>query len=830
MAKASGAPVARYIGSKISLITTSNIRYEGTLYTLNHKDSTIAVKDVRSYGTESRKVSRQVDQSNEIYDLIVFRGDELKDLTVLEEVPVEKDSGTTWDSMWSENGGTWRDDNLWKGQMPTGHNNSLHSYEYFTSGPNPDPFFGGGREEDPFARPPLHNHAPNSSMMNGGNGLHNPVLQLPLQPAQQPPYVSPLPFASPPQDTAFRVPTNEYHAAGAIGIPCVDKHLNGTGLSQQNNHRSSEVLSGGDLLLQWKGQQQQQQQRNTEGMPWEQPECARDQMHDAGNGHVKGLQRWEGNNQEPKVHQWWNSGVQCTVPVAGGPAVQRTGGEQVEDLNWDTTWEQQERDMEDRDRRNRAQMNGETRDNDRGWLPQELGKSQDNWECDARNAPWRDSWNDSNSVLTPPKQPSPRAKDRSPKPSPSGSLNLIRPLSQVSTGIAAVQRQFSPSREVTCSTRTTVTATSSPANMKSTSTKMLHGDSMFHTNGHVPKLQTPPVSAGRIGRMAEGGDRKWQSPTAATLSTMQAATATYGRRDEGKIKETERLKGDDGRKEVRRGRKFSSLNDVFNYHHGSEAVLLEQLCQHGAAGWSARQLRALSERSPLVYHVYLDFVNFCCPQNNVMDDESLWERFADATRKTFEQHYQQAETYSRPESPRQPGNSPYVLNLPLNADGTPAHTVTLSSNPGTVHTNADSNSTVASAAAQSPVLGNTVRVTQAALVQLSRNDVHNVSRRNPTLADFASKKDTKRKIKEKPPTVQAREKVKPLPSKKKLGLTTGISALTSRENLHTLRRADGSWNCPRCTLRNEVFLLECAACACPLEHASTLSEFPPLGS
>jgi hypothetical protein len=75
-----------YIGSKISLITTSDIRYEGILYTLKSEESTIAVQNVRSFGTEGRRTP-EVPMSNEIYDFIIFRGKDLKDLTVLQEAP-----------------------------------------------------------------------------------------------------------------------------------------------------------------------------------------------------------------------------------------------------------------------------------------------------------------------------------------------------------------------------------------------------------------------------------------------------------------------------------------------------------------------------------------------------------------------------------------------------------------------------------------------------------------------------------------------------------------------------------------------------------------------
>lgn len=75
-----------YLGSKISLITTSDIRYEGILFTLNREESTIAVQNVRSFGTEGRRCP-EVPMSNEIYDFIIFRGKDLKDLTVLQGAP-----------------------------------------------------------------------------------------------------------------------------------------------------------------------------------------------------------------------------------------------------------------------------------------------------------------------------------------------------------------------------------------------------------------------------------------------------------------------------------------------------------------------------------------------------------------------------------------------------------------------------------------------------------------------------------------------------------------------------------------------------------------------
>lgn len=72
-----------YIGSKISLISNSEIRYEGILYTINTQESTIALQSVKTFGTEGRKIP-EIPPSSEIYDFIIFRGQDIKDLTVLE--------------------------------------------------------------------------------------------------------------------------------------------------------------------------------------------------------------------------------------------------------------------------------------------------------------------------------------------------------------------------------------------------------------------------------------------------------------------------------------------------------------------------------------------------------------------------------------------------------------------------------------------------------------------------------------------------------------------------------------------------------------------------
>ena len=69
--------------AKVRIITNSDIRYEGTLYKINANEKTIALKDVSSFGTEERRAERAVPPSFLLYDYIVFRSVEIKDLIVL---------------------------------------------------------------------------------------------------------------------------------------------------------------------------------------------------------------------------------------------------------------------------------------------------------------------------------------------------------------------------------------------------------------------------------------------------------------------------------------------------------------------------------------------------------------------------------------------------------------------------------------------------------------------------------------------------------------------------------------------------------------------------
>jgi protein LSM14 len=75
-------------GKNISLISKKNIRYEGVLYSINEQNATVALQNVRSFGTEGREATEQllafVGPSDDVHPFLMFRGQDIKDLHVHE--------------------------------------------------------------------------------------------------------------------------------------------------------------------------------------------------------------------------------------------------------------------------------------------------------------------------------------------------------------------------------------------------------------------------------------------------------------------------------------------------------------------------------------------------------------------------------------------------------------------------------------------------------------------------------------------------------------------------------------------------------------------------
>ena len=59
--------------------------YVGTLHEISSENSTVALEQVNSYGTEGRDPENEVPPSDNVYEYIVFRGSDVKDLRIEKE-------------------------------------------------------------------------------------------------------------------------------------------------------------------------------------------------------------------------------------------------------------------------------------------------------------------------------------------------------------------------------------------------------------------------------------------------------------------------------------------------------------------------------------------------------------------------------------------------------------------------------------------------------------------------------------------------------------------------------------------------------------------------
>ncbi|EQC33088.1 hypothetical protein SDRG_09607 [Saprolegnia diclina VS20] len=78
--KSEGIP---YIGSRISLISKTDIRYEGLLFNIDTRQSMVALQNVRSFGTEGRRPDH-IPPSDTVLQYATFKASEIKDLHVCE--------------------------------------------------------------------------------------------------------------------------------------------------------------------------------------------------------------------------------------------------------------------------------------------------------------------------------------------------------------------------------------------------------------------------------------------------------------------------------------------------------------------------------------------------------------------------------------------------------------------------------------------------------------------------------------------------------------------------------------------------------------------------
>ncbi|KAM3136020.1 hypothetical protein pb186bvf_011825 [Paramecium bursaria] len=70
----------KLFNNKVSIITKAEIRYEGTLYQINPQQQTLALKEVRSFGTEGRRPDHEIPPNSQTYDVLVFKAIDIKEL------------------------------------------------------------------------------------------------------------------------------------------------------------------------------------------------------------------------------------------------------------------------------------------------------------------------------------------------------------------------------------------------------------------------------------------------------------------------------------------------------------------------------------------------------------------------------------------------------------------------------------------------------------------------------------------------------------------------------------------------------------------------------
>lgn len=75
----------------LGLVAHFPFRYVGVLHDINSENSSVALENVKSYGTEGRKQNpeEEIPASDNVYEYIVFRGSDVKDLRVEAAAPKE---------------------------------------------------------------------------------------------------------------------------------------------------------------------------------------------------------------------------------------------------------------------------------------------------------------------------------------------------------------------------------------------------------------------------------------------------------------------------------------------------------------------------------------------------------------------------------------------------------------------------------------------------------------------------------------------------------------------------------------------------------------------
>eukprot|EP00754_Rhynchopus_humris_P051163 Rhum_TRINITY_DN9373_c0_g2::Rhum_TRINITY_DN9373_c0_g2_i1::g.33151::m.33151/K18749/LSM14, RAP55, SCD6; protein LSM14 len=74
-------------GQALSIISKSNIRYEGTLQSIDPVKNTVTIERVTMHGTEDRPGEFIAAQPSTVFDFIVFNGCDVKDISIFQDTP-----------------------------------------------------------------------------------------------------------------------------------------------------------------------------------------------------------------------------------------------------------------------------------------------------------------------------------------------------------------------------------------------------------------------------------------------------------------------------------------------------------------------------------------------------------------------------------------------------------------------------------------------------------------------------------------------------------------------------------------------------------------------
>ncbi len=73
------------IGSKISLITNAQVRYEGILVEVDPTEKAMTLKDVRSFGSEGRRIGqKEILPPEHDIKMVKFKVDQIKDFKMIQ--------------------------------------------------------------------------------------------------------------------------------------------------------------------------------------------------------------------------------------------------------------------------------------------------------------------------------------------------------------------------------------------------------------------------------------------------------------------------------------------------------------------------------------------------------------------------------------------------------------------------------------------------------------------------------------------------------------------------------------------------------------------------